>query len=65
MIWRGCAWRKPDSKLEHFAVVLASVDAGRAEILCMHKAGEIHDRILKDLEHELDLQQVFAENHAD
>lgn len=51
-------------KVEHFNAVLASIRAGRAEILRMHRAGEIHDRILRDLEHELDLQQMVAESHA-
>jgi CPA1 family monovalent cation:H+ antiporter len=49
-------------KLEHFETVLAAIAAGRAEILKMHKAGEIHDEVLRQLEHELDLQEMAAEN---
>ncbi len=49
-------------KLEHFDTVLAAIAAGRAEILKMHKAGEIHDEVLRQLERELDLQEMAAEN---
>jgi CPA1 family monovalent cation:H+ antiporter len=28
----------------------------------MHRAGEIQDRVMRDLEHELDLQEIAAEN---
>jgi Na+/H+ antiporter len=51
-------------KMEHFNVLLAAINAARAEVLRMHRAGEIHDRILRDLESELDLQQMVAESHA-
>ena len=51
-------------KLEHYEIVLDAIAAGRFEILRMHRAGQIHDRILRDLEHELDLQQLVAESHA-
>jgi hypothetical protein len=47
----------------HFNVVLAAINAARAEILCMHRSGEIHDRVLRDLESELDLPQMVAESH--
>ena len=50
-------------KQEHFDVVLDAIDAGRVEILRMHRAGEIHDRVLRVLERELDLQQMVAETH--
>jgi len=49
-------------KVDHFRAVLEALQAGRAEILRMHRAGEIHDRVLQDLEHELDLQEIAAEN---
>ena len=51
-------------KLEHFKTVIAAIDAGRAEVLRLHRAGEIHDRVLRDLESEMDLQQLVAESHA-
>ncbi len=50
-------------KQEHFDVVLDAIHAGRAEILRMHRAGDIHDRVLRALEQELDLQQMVAESH--
>jgi monovalent cation/hydrogen antiporter len=52
-------------KREHFNVVLQAIDAGRAEVLQMHRIGEIHDRVLREMERELDLQQLVAESHAD
>jgi len=51
-------------KQEHFNVLLAAINAARAETLRMHRSGEIHDRVLRDLESELDLQQMVAESHA-
>jgi monovalent cation/hydrogen antiporter len=50
-------------KAEHFAAVAAAIQAGRAEVLRMHRAGEIRDSVLRELEHELDLQQMVAESH--
>ena len=49
-------------KVAHFKAVLVALQAGRAEILHMHRAGEIQDRVMRDLEHELDLQEIAAEN---
>jgi CPA1 family monovalent cation:H+ antiporter len=48
-------------EIEHFTVVLQAIAAGRTEILRMHRAGEIHDHVLTELERELDLQQMIAE----
>ncbi len=45
----------------HFEAILRAIEAGRAEILRMHRAGEIHDRVLREMEQELDLQQLAAE----
>ncbi len=50
-------------RIEHFRAVITAIDAGRAMVLRMHRAGEIHDRVLRDLEQELDLQQLVAESH--
>ncbi len=52
-------------KLAHFDVLLDAIKASRAEILRMHRAGEIHDRVLRDLEHGLDLQQMVVESHPE
>jgi CPA1 family monovalent cation:H+ antiporter len=51
-------------KVEHFNAVIEAIDAGRREVLRMHNSGEIHDRVLRDLETELDLQQMVAESHV-
>lgn len=49
----------------HFGAVLAAIDAGRAEALRMHASGMIGDAVLRELEHELDLQQLAAETKLD
>jgi CPA1 family monovalent cation:H+ antiporter len=51
-----------DIKSQHFGAVLAANKAGRAEILRMHRAGEIHETVMRQLEHELDLQEMAAQN---
>jgi CPA1 family monovalent cation:H+ antiporter len=48
----------------HFGVVLAAVEAGRAELLRLHRAGEIHDTVLHALEQELDLEEMSARRFA-
>jgi CPA1 family monovalent cation:H+ antiporter len=50
-------------KREHFTVVLAAVNAGRVEVLRLHRAGAIHDTVLHALEHELDLEEMSASRH--
>nr|WP_220789997.1 Na+/H+ antiporter [Gluconacetobacter tumulisoli] len=45
----------------HFAVLLETIEAGRAELLRLHRGGMIHDHVLRRLENELDLQQLAAE----
>jgi CPA1 family monovalent cation:H+ antiporter len=49
-------------KSQHFEAVLAAIKAGRMEILRMHRAGGIHETVMRQLEHELDLQEMAAEN---
>jgi CPA1 family monovalent cation:H+ antiporter len=44
----------------HFDVVLVAIAAGRAELLRLHRAGEIDDRTLHELEHDLDLEELGA-----
>lgn len=51
-------------RVAHFGVVLAAVTAGRAELLRMHRAGEIHDEVLRVLEQELDLEEITARRFA-
>lgn len=51
-------------KQEHNVAVLRAIAAGRDAILALHASGEIHDRVLRSLEQELDFQQLVAESHA-
>lgn len=44
----------------HFDLVLEAVAAGRAELLRLHRAGEIDDDTLNELERDLDLQELGA-----
>jgi len=44
----------------HFDLVLEVVAAGRAELLRLHRAGEIDDRTLHELERDLDLEELGA-----
>jgi Na+/H+ antiporter len=44
----------------HFDVIIAAVTAGRAELVRLHRAGEIDDETLHDLEHDLDLEELAA-----
>ncbi len=53
-----------DARTEHFSVVLAAVVAGRAEILRLHRIGEIHDSVLHALERELDIEELGARRFA-
>jgi CPA1 family monovalent cation:H+ antiporter len=47
-----------DDMHAHFDVVLAAIAAGRAELLRLHRAGEIEDEVLHDLERDLDLEEM-------
>ena len=44
----------------HFEIMLAAASAGRAELLRLHRAGRIHDEVLRAIERSLDLQEVMA-----
>lgn len=52
------AEQSPQMRGVHFGVALAALAAGRAELLRMHRAGAIHDSILRPLEAELDLEEL-------
>ena len=47
-------------RVEHFTVVLAAIEAGRRELLRLHRKQEIHDAVLQVLEAELDLEELVA-----
>lgn len=49
-----------DARTAHYDVVLAAVAAGRAELLRLHRSGQLHDELLHALEHDLDLQEIGA-----
>ncbi|ACB94234.1 Na+/H+ antiporter [Beijerinckia indica] len=42
----------------HFQVVQEAIKAGRAELLRLHRTGAVRDETLRDLEHELDLEEI-------
>ncbi|ESQ88486.1 sodium:proton antiporter [Asticcacaulis sp. AC460] len=44
----------------HFDLILAAVAAGRAELIRLHRAGEIDDHTLHELERDLDLEELSA-----
>ncbi|MFD1951544.1 Na+/H+ antiporter [Sphingomonas arantia] len=44
----------------HFDIVIAAVAAGRAELVRLHRADDIGDETLHDLEHDLDLEELAA-----
>jgi CPA1 family monovalent cation:H+ antiporter len=44
----------------HFDLILEAVAAGRAELLRMHRAGDIDDRTLHELERDLDLEELAS-----
>lgn len=50
-------------RAEHFEAILSAVAAGRAEVLRLHRASRIHDRVLIALEQELDLEELWARQH--
>lgn len=54
-----------DDRNAHIAVVLAAVAAGRAEVLRLHRSGQLHDEALHAVEHDLDLQELSAERMRD
>ena len=44
----------------HFDLVLEAIAAGRTELLRLHRAGEIDDRTLHELERDLDIEELAA-----
>jgi CPA1 family monovalent cation:H+ antiporter len=44
----------------HYGVILAAVAAGRAELVRLHRAHQIDDETLHDLERDLDLEELVA-----
>ena len=50
----------PKERARHFDVIVAAVTAGRMELLRLHRAGIVHDSVLRVLEAELDLEELTA-----
>ena len=44
----------------HFDLVLEAIAAGRAELLRLHRAGDIDEHVLQELERDLDLEELTA-----
>lgn len=44
----------------HFDLVLEAVATGRRELIRLHRAGEIDDETLRELERDLDLEELSA-----
>jgi len=44
----------------HFDLVLEAITVGRAELLRLHRVGDIDDDILHELERDLDLEELSA-----
>jgi monovalent cation/hydrogen antiporter len=44
----------------HFDVVLEAISAGRTELIRLHRAGNVDDEILHELERDLDLEELSA-----
>lgn len=47
-----------DNIRTHFDVLLAGIQAGRAELIRQHRAGQIEDETLHNLERDLDLEEM-------
>ena len=56
----GDAKDRDEAIVAHFDVVLAAVAAGRAELVRLHRARQIDDETLHDLERDLDLEEMSA-----
>ena len=47
-------------RVAHFDVVVAAIEAGRQEVLRLHRDGIIHDSVLRALEQEMDIEEMSA-----
>ncbi|HEX2672423.1 MAG TPA: cation:proton antiporter, partial [Polyangiaceae bacterium] len=58
--FKGTAEKREQAITAHFDVIISSIAAGRAELVRLHRAHEIDDEILHNLEHDLDLEELGA-----
>jgi CPA1 family monovalent cation:H+ antiporter len=56
----GRAEERDQGIAAHYSVILAAVAAGRAELVRLHRAHQIDDETLHDLERDLDLEELVA-----
>jgi monovalent cation/hydrogen antiporter len=56
----GTAEERDQGIAAHYDVILAAVAAGRAELVRLHRARQIDDETLHDLERDLDLEELVA-----
>jgi CPA1 family monovalent cation:H+ antiporter len=56
----GTAAERNHAIASHFDVVIAAVEAGRMELVRLHRSGQIDDATLHDLERDLDLEELGA-----
>jgi CPA1 family monovalent cation:H+ antiporter len=58
--FEGTAEERDVAIASHFNVIIAAVEAGRDELVRLHRSGAIDDETLHDLEHDLDLEELAA-----
>jgi Na+/H+ antiporter len=58
--FQGTAEERTAAIASHFDVIIGAVDAGRAELVQLHRDGKIDDETLHDLERDLDLEELAA-----
>ncbi|WP_431270770.1 Na+/H+ antiporter [Dankookia sp. P2] len=56
----GSPEERAQSIASHYDVILGAVAAGRAELVRLHRAQQIDDETLHDLERDLDLEELIA-----
>lgn len=58
--YQGTAEKREQAITAHFDVIIASIAAGRVELVRLHRHHEIDDEVLHNLEHDLDLEELGA-----
>jgi CPA1 family monovalent cation:H+ antiporter len=57
--------RKKSLSAEHFEAILAAIRAGRAEVLKLYRTGHVTDRVMRNIEQDLDLQELATLRRRD
>jgi CPA1 family monovalent cation:H+ antiporter len=58
--FRGSVEKREQAITAHFDVIIASIAAGRDELVRLHRSHKIDDEVLHNLEHDLDLEELGA-----